>query len=461
MTEVDEKVDMLFCNAELLVTMCGKDIRGGWIALNAGAVHSLGDNTAPPPAAREVVDCRGGLITPGMICTHHHIYQNITRNWFADELAEGLFAWLLKLNPVWAWLDEESSYLSTWVAMAEMALGGCTTTSDHLNNHPKPFLVDAQIRAAREIGMRFHPTRGSMDLSERHGSITADACAQDIDTILDDCKRLVENYHQRDPLAMIQIGLAPCNPFATTTELMKASAELAEQLDVRLHTHLAESKDEENFCIEQLGLRPMERFIDCGWDSGRTWVAHGVCLNDTELDHLAACNCGIAHCPTSNILFNKTVGDAHKMWSKGIAVGLGVDGGSSAGHGSMYHETRLTMLASQLKTGTPAVRAREALRMATTGGARCLGREDELGVLKPGAAADLVVWPVDGIFFSGTQGDLLEAWLRNGPLFSRHTIVNGRFLVRNGELQFPQLEERLLAHQNISDRWFALAQDAK
>lgn len=450
--------DLVLKNAELIITMTGEEIAGGWIALHGGAIHSIGRSSDPLPPAKETLDCTGGLITPGMICTHHHIYQNITRNWFADELAEGLFAWLIKLNPVWAHLDEESSYLSTWIAMAEMALGGCTTTSDHLNNHPKPFLVDAQIKAAQETGMRFHPTRGSMDLGERHGSITADACAQEIDVILEDCERLVKKYHERDPLAMTQIALAPCNPFATTTELMKASAELAEKLDVRLHTHLAESKDEEDFCIEKLGLRPMERFVDCGWDSGRTWVAHGVCLNDAELDHLGKCNCGIAHCPTSNILFNKTVGDVHKMWSKGIPVGLGVDGGSSAGHGSLYHETRLTMLAAQLRTGTPNVRAREALKLATVGGARCLGREGEIGQLSIGAAADLVVWPVDGLFFSGFQGDLVEAWLRNGPLFARHTIVNGKFLVKNGELQLPDVEEKIKAHQAISDKWWQLAQ---
>lgn len=455
--QIPDNVDLLVKNAAWLITMDGREIAGGWLAVREGKIAAVGESTDPMPDAAEVLDAAGGFITPGFICTHHHIYQNITRNWFADELTDGLFAWLLKLNPVWANLDEESSYLSTWVAMAEMALGGCTTTSDHLNNHPKPFLVDAQIKAAQETGMRFHPTRGSMDLGEKDGSITADACAEEIDDILADCERLVGKYHDRSHGAMVRIALAPCNPFATTTELMKRSAELAEKLDVRLHTHLAESKDEEDFCIEQLGMRPMERFVDCGWDGGRAWVAHGVCLNDEELAHLGRCRCGIAHCPTSNILFNKTVGDVHKMWQKGVPVGMGVDGGSSAGHGSMYHEARLTMLASQLRVGQPKIRAREALKIATVGGAECLGRADELGKLAPGYVADFVVWPFDGIFFSGFHGDPVEAWLRNGPLFARHTVVNGKFMVRNGELQLSGVEERLAAHQAVSDRWWKLA----
>ena len=457
MSDSDSPVDLLVKDADCLVTMDGQELDSAWLAVKDGLVHSLGSSSETPPAAARTVSAAGGLLTPGFICTHHHIYQNLTRDWASDELAEGLFAWLTVLNPVWALLDEESSYLSTWVALAEMALGGCTTVSDHLNNHPQPKLVDAQIRAAQEIGMRFFPTRGAMDLGVRHGSITADACAQDIDIILDDCKRLVETYHQRQHGAMVQIGIAPCNPFATTMELMQACAELAEQLDVRLHTHLAESKDEENFCLQQLGMRPMERFRAAGFDSGRTWVAHGVCLDDAELRHLGSRGCGVAHCPTSNILFNKTVGDVINMWRQGVPVGMGVDGGASAGHGSMYHEARMTMLASQLKTGKPALRAREALKVATLGGAQCLGREGELGVLQPGAVADFVVWPVDGIYFSGFHGDLVEAWLRNGPLTARHTVCNGQFLVYNGELQFANLPDQLKRHQQISDDWWRLS----
>ncbi len=446
-------VDLLVRNAGYIVTMDGPELPGGWVAIREGFIDAVGASGTAEPLARETVDARGGLITPGMICTHHHIYQNLTRNWFSDELAVGLFAWLVKLNPIWAYLDEEASYLSTWVGLAEMALGGCTTSSDHLNNHPKPYLIDAQIRAARDVGVRFYPTRGAMDLGVRHGSITADACAQDIDEILSDCKRLVERYHEREKGAFIRIGIAPCNPFATTTELMKRSAELAEKLDVRLHTHLAESKDEENFCLDKLGMRPMDRFRDCGWDSGRTWVAHGVCLDEAELTHMGKCRCGIAHCPTSNIFFNKTVGDINLMRRLGVPVGLGVDGGASAGHGSMYHETRMTMLASQLRSGTTLTRARDALEHATIGGAQCLGREDDLGKIAVGYCADLVVWPFSGIFFSGFHGDAVEAWLRNGPLFAQETIVAGKRVVSGGALQLPDLEEKLAAHQRVSDAW--------
>jgi len=449
--------DLLLEGAELVVTMTGDEIPGGWIAIKDGFIQAVGKAGDPPPPAAERVSLNGSLVTPGMICTHNHIYQNLTRDWASDELADGLFAWLKRLNPIWAMLDEEGSYLSTWIACAELALGGCTTVADHLNIHPAPRLTDAQIRAAREIGVRFVAARGSMDLGARHGSITADASTQDIDTILEDCQRLVETYHERTPGAMVQVAFAPCNPFATTTELMKASAELAEKLDVRLHTHLAESPDEQTFCETELGLRPMERFVDCGFLSERTWIAHGVCLNDAELAMMGEHHCGLAHCPTSNILFNQTVGNVLNMQRLGVPVGLGVDGGASAGHASMYHEARLAMLASQLFTGTSRLRARQALEVATLGSAECLGRVGELGVLAPGAAADLVAWPVDGLYFSGTQGDLVEAWLRNGPISARHTICAGRFVVRDGILVAPGVDEIVSRHSAISADWWRRA----
>lgn len=457
---LERRCDLLIEHAELVVTMDGAELPGGWVAIRDGFVDSVGASGDTPPEATERVSVAGSLVTPGMVCTHNHIYQNLTRDWASDELADGLFAWLKRLNPIWAMLDEEASYLSTWVACAELALGGCTTVADHLNNHPVPKLTDAQIHAAGEVGLRFVAARGSMDLGERHGSITADASAQDIDTILADCQRLVDAYHQRERGAMVQIAFAPCNPFATTTELMKASAELAEKMDVRLHTHLAESPDEQTFCEAELGMRPMDRFKDVGFLSDRTWVAHGVCLNDAELGEMGAHHCGLAHCPTSNILFNQTVGNVLNMQRHGVPVGLGVDGGASAGHASMYHEARLAMLGSQLLTGGNRMRAREALAVATTGGAECLGRAGELGVLAPGAVADLVAWPIDGLFFSGTHGDLVEAWLRNGPIAARHTLCAGRFVVRDGALVAPGVEGIVARHSALSADWWRRASAA-
>ena len=456
--ETAERVDLVVKGAELVVTMSGDERRGTWIGIKDGYIHRLGETGTEPPAER-VVDASGGLVTPGFICTHHHIYQNLTRNWFPDKLAQGLFAWLEALYPVWALLDQESSYLSTYVALAEMALGGCTTASDHLNIHPKPRLLDAQIEAARDVGIRFHPTRGAMNLGQTDGALPPDDTVEDEDTILADCERLVGTYHDPSRGSMVQIAIAPCNPFATTNSLMRRCAELAEKLDVRLHTHLAESKDEEGFCLEHYGRRPMERFQDCGWGTGREWVAHAVCLNDEELQQMGRWKCGIAHCPTSNILFNQRIGSLDRMQQLDVPVGLGVDGGASAGHGSLYNEARLAMLAGQLSNGKPVTMARDALYAATVGGARCLGREGELGVIEPGAVADLVVWPVDGIFFSGFQGDLVEAWLRNGPLFARHTIVNGRPVVYNGKLQLADLQKNLQRHHQISSEWWRVSQE--
>lgn len=451
----EERLDLIVKGAELVVTMTGEERAQTWIGIKDGRIHSLGDSGTEPDADR-VVDATGGLVTPGFICTHHHIYQNLTRNWFPDKLAQGLFAWLEALYPVWALLDEESSYLSTYVALAEMAMGGCTTASDHLNVHPKPKLIDAQIKAAQELGVRFHPTRGAMNLGKKDGALPHDDTVEEEDTILSDCERLVKTYHDSSRGSMLQIAIAPCNPFATTNALMRSCAELAEKHDVRLHTHLAESQDEEDFCLEHHGCRPMDRFKDCGWGTGREWVAHAVCLNDDEMKQMGGWKCGIAHCPTSNILFNQRIGSLDRMQQLGVPVGLGVDGGASAGHGSLYNEARLAMLAGQLWNRKPVTMARDVLHAATVGGAQCLGREGELGIIEPGVPADLVVWPTDGIFFSGFQGDLVEAWLRNGPLFARHTIIDGKSVVHDDELQIPALEQNLRRHHQISSDWWRI-----
>jgi cytosine/adenosine deaminase-related metal-dependent hydrolase len=388
-----------------------------------------------------------------LICNHHHIYQNLTRNWVPDKLAQGLFEWLKALYPVWARLDEESSFLSTYVALAEMALGGCTTTSDHLNIHPKPKLIDAQIAAAKEVGLRFHPTRGAMNLSQKDGCLPSDDTVEEDDVILADCERLVKTYHDRSHGAMIRIALAPCNPFAVTNKLMCEAATLAEKLDVRLHTHLAESLDEEKYCLCHHHCRPLERLEQVGWDTGRAWVAHAIYLNDEEIAKMGRWKMGAAHCPTSNILFNQAIGPVYKMHQAGVPVGLGVDGAASAGHQSLWMEAHMAMLVGQLRKDPTLMMARDALKIATVGGAQCLGREGELGVLACGAAADLVVWPTNGIYFSGVQDDLVEAWLRDGPIAAKHTIVNGKFVVRNGELQLKNLEANVKRHHAISTEW--------
>lgn len=452
---MDDAVDLLVHDADLVVTMAETDLDGGWVAVHGGVVVSCGSSAEPPPAARTLLDARGCIVTPGLINTHHHMYQNLTRNWAAEELQGGLIPWLQQLYPAWARLDEESVYLSTWVAAAELALGGCTTTCDHLNVHPKPKLIDAQVLAAADVGLRFHATRGAMDLSEKDGALPPDSTVQDLDAILDDFARLVDLYHDPSPTSMLQIGLAPCNPFAISDQLLVETAALADRLGVTLHTHLAESPDEEAYCLEHFGCRPAERLERSGWFDLPSWVAHAIFIDDRDVAALGSHGVGVAHCPTSNVLFNRALTPARSLRAAGAPVGLGTDGGASAGNGSLYNEARMAALVGDLLPGEPRFSARDALEMGTLDGARCLDRAGEIGVLRPGAAADLVVWPIDGLFFSGSSGDPVTGLLRNGPVRARDTIVAGRFVVRDGVLCAPGLEDVVARHSATSAEWRA------
>jgi cytosine/adenosine deaminase-related metal-dependent hydrolase len=443
--------DLLVRDARLVVTMKGPEIPGGFVAVRNGLVTAVGPAGSEPPA-RRVLDAGGCLVTPGLINTHHHMLQNLTRNFKPENCSRGREAWILPLQKIWERLDEESAYLSAWIAMAELLLGGCTTTSDHLNNHPRPHLIDAEIKAAREIGIRFHPTRGCMDLSCRHGFGTPDSICQDRDTILADCERLVSTHHDRSHGAMVRIALAPCNPFAVSPELLTEAAALAEKLDVRLHTHLAEGPGEEEFCLRTWGCRPVERLECVGWTRDRTWVAHATWINDEEIRRLGAAGVGVAHCPSSNLLSARAIAPVAKLRAAGCPVGIGCDGGASAGHGSLWMETRTAMQVGHLAPG-PRITARDALEMATLGSAACLGRQDELGHLAVGAAGDLVVWPTDTLYFSGMWSDLVEAWLRDGPVKAKHTIVAGRVLVQDGELQLREVEAKIRQHHALAREW--------
>ena len=449
MVDPTPRCDVLIRDSELLVTMDGPEIAGGWVAIDKGAITGVGSAGTEPDAA-DTIDATGCLVTPGFINTHHHMYQNLTRNCAAAELERGLVPWLEALYPAWSLMNEEAVYLSTYVALAEMALGGCTTASDHLNVHPAPGLIDAQMVAAAEVGLRFHATRGSMDLSEKDGALPPDSAVEDIDTILADCERLVARYHDRAPLSMTQVALAPCNPFATSNRLMSDSAGLAEQLDVRLHTHLAESPDEEQFCVDTFGARPAERLDEVGFINDRTWVAHGIFVSEADIERMGTTHTGVAHCPTSNVLFNRALTRVRDYRAHGSPVGLGCDGGASAGHASLYNEARLMALVGDLVPGEPRMTARDALTVATVGGAACLGRDHDLGRLSPGYAGDVVVWPVDGLFFSGMHSDPVTAWLRSGPTFARDTVVAGRRIVADGRLTLDGLDDIWHRHHAIA-----------
>ncbi len=454
-------VDLLIANADLVVTMDGdrSEISGGWVGISNGFITAVGQSGEEPDAAR-VVDANGCLITPGLINTHHHIYQNLTRA-FAPALSGSLFHWLRTLYPVWSRLDEEAAYVSAWIGLCELALGGCTTTTDHLYVHPRTGgdLITAEITAATELGFRFHPTRGSMSLSEKDGGLPPDSVVQTDEEILADSERLVGLHHSREPGAMVQIALAPCSPFSVTPELMESTAELAERLDVRLHTHIAEDQAEDTFCEEVFGCRPLEHLERVGWGSERTWVAHCVFPSESEITKLANWGTGVAHCPSSNQLIGAGLAPVREFRDAGVNVGIGCDGSASTDCASLWLETRGALLLARLRGGPEAMLAREALEMATLGGAACLGRDD-IGSLAPGKAADLVVWPLQGVAFAGALTDPVEALLRCGPVAPRHTIVQGKFLVENGMLATSGVEEMLLRHRGIAQEWLTAAESA-
>jgi cytosine/adenosine deaminase-related metal-dependent hydrolase len=453
-------VDLVVQNAALLATCDAqrRELPGGWVAINAGVVTGIGAAPDPAPAAKHTIDATGCLVTPGLVNTHHHLYQNLTRA-FAPVVDRTLFEWLVRLYPVWAGLDAEASYLSAWVGLVELALGGTTTSTDHLYIAPRGGgdLWSAQIEAAAEVGLRFHPTRGSMSLSIKDGGLPPDSVVQDDDEILADCERLVARHHDPGPHAMVRVALAPCSPFSVRPELMRATAELAERLDVRLHTHLAEDPDEDAFCLERFGRRPVEHFAEVGWLTDRAWVAHCVHPNPAEVARLGAAGVGIAHCPSSNMILGAggsrgTICPIQDLRAAGSPVGLGCDGSSSNDAASLWLEARTSLLLGRQRGGAASLSARDVLEIGTRGGAACLGRTGEIGELSVGAAGDLVVWAQDGVAFAGALSDPIEAWLRCGPAAARETVVAGRVLVADGRPTHPDVGEMLARHRVVAAR---------
>ena len=452
--DANAPADLLIRDAELVAT-CDDDRRelaGGWVAITGGQLVGVGLPGTEPAAAR-TIRADGCLVTPGLINTHHHIYQNLTRA-YRPATSSNLFGWLTTLYPIWAGLDEESAYLSAWIGLAELALGGCTTSMDHLYVHPAGGgdLITAEITAATELGLRFHATRGSMSRSQKDGGLPPDSVVQDDDTILADSERLVGQHHQRGRDAMVQVALAPCSPFSVTPGLMRATAELAERLDVRLHTHLAEDVDEDTYCLDVYGCRPLEYFEDVGWASDRSWVAHCVYPNAAEIAKMATWGTGVAHCPSSNQMIGAGLAPISEYRAAGVPVGIGCDGSSSTDSASLWMESRNALLLGRLRGGPEAMQARDALDMATRGGARCLGRDGEIGQLTVGTVGDVAVWSLEGIQFAGALSDPIEAWLRCGPTAPRHTIVAGRSIVADGALVTPDVEDRLIRHRAAATR---------
>ena len=445
--------DLLVRDADLVATVdaARREVRGGWVSITDGFVDAVGGPSDPVPAATTVVDASGCLVTPGLINTHHHLFQNLTRA-YPPMTTAPLFGWLGALYPKWRRLDEEAAYASAWVGLAELALSGCTTSSDHLYLHPRGGgdLLSAEIAAALDIGVRFHPTRGSMNLSQKDGGLPPDDVVQDHDDILAECAAQVARHHDSSPGALVRIALAPCSPFSVTTELLRDTAELAARLDVRLHTHLAENAEDDEYSVTHFGCRPVEYFEQVGWCTDRTWVAHCVMLDAAEVRRLGAAGVGVAHCPSSNMILGSGISPIVDLRAAGAPVGLGVDGSSSADAASLWLEARTAMLLGKLRSGPEKMSARAALEMATTGGAACLGRVGEIGGLSPGAVGDVAIWSLTGPVFAGAVADPVEAWLRCGPVAARDTIVGGRAVVRDGQLVSERLDEMLALHRRLA-----------
>ena len=450
---------ILFKDVEAIVTFDpeGRELRGGWLLVEGSRIAALGEGPPPPGPFDEVIDGRDRVMIPGMVNTHHHLYQTLFRA-VPAAADKKLFDWLAFLYELWRGIDEEAVYVSTILGGMELLLSGCTTTADHLYLFPKgkERLIDVEIEAARELGIRFHPTRGSMSLSRKDGGLPPEDVVQTEEEILADSERLITRYHDPSFGAMVRIALAPCSPFSVTPELMRKTAELARRHGVLLHTHLGETLDEEAFCLEKFGMRPVEYLAELGWLSEDVWLAHMVHVNSQEIGRIAQAGVGVAHCPSSNMLLGSGIAPVVDMLAAGVRVGLAVDGSASNDHSNMIREARQAMLLSRLRYGAQAMPARRALELATLGGARVLHREEEIGTLEVGKCADLALFDISGVEHAGAA-DPVAGLLRCATQYADTVMVNGKVLVRAGRLVDERLYEYIPRGRKIAARLVQLS----
>ena len=423
--------DILIRNADVVVTMnpTRAELAKTDIYLRDGVVLALGRDLAP--AVARVIDASGCVVTPGLVNTHHHLYQTLTRAVPGGQDAL-LFGWLKTLYPIWARFGPEEMFVSAQTGLAELALSGCTMTSDHLYLYPNGARLDDTIAAATEVGLRFHPTRGAMSIGESAGGLPPDALVEPEAAILDDMIRVVDAFHDPRPGAMVRVGLAPCSPFSVSRELMRDTALLARDKRVMLHTHLAENDEDIAYSLARFGCRPGQYAEDLGWTGADVWHAHCVKLDSLEIELFARSLTGVSHCPCSNCRLGSGIAPVRAMRDAGVKVGLGVDGSASNDAGNLIAEARMAMLLQRVARGANAMSAREALEIATLGGARVLGRDD-LGSLEVGKRADLAIWDMTGIEAAGNR-DPVAALVLCGPTRVRDLIVEGREVVRDGRM---------------------------
>ncbi len=454
---------LLVKNAALLVTMdkARREITNGGLFVRDGFIEQLGTTDELPQTADTVLDLRGCLVLPGLVNTHHHFYQTLTRAVPAAQDAN-LFHWLKTLYPVWARMTPEDIYLSTKTALSELALSGCTTASDHLYLFPNGSRLDDEIAAAQEVGLRLQASRGSMSLGESKGGLPPDSVVDSEEDILKDSVRLIERYHDARPGAQVQIVLAPCSPFSVTGELMHQSAALARQYGVHLHTHLAETQDEEVFCQQQFGYRPVGYMQSVDWIGPDVWFAHSVHVNQAEIELYARSGCGVAHCPSSNMRLASGIAPVREYLRAGVKLGLGVDGSASNDGSHLLAEARQAMLLARLRAGIegaslsgeaapPLLTARQALELATRGGAAVLGRAD-IGALEAGKCADFVAIKLDRLDYAGALHDPLAAAVFCAPQRVDWNVVGGKIIVQDGQLLSVDVPGLVESHNRAAKR---------
>jgi cytosine/adenosine deaminase-related metal-dependent hydrolase len=448
---------LLVKNAHVLVTMddVGTEIVDGGLYAVDGFIEQVGCTEDLPGTADEVLDLAGHVVLPGLINTHHHFYQTLTRAVPAAQDV-GLFDWLRTLYPIWAELTPDDVRIATTLALCELALSGCATSSDHQYLFPNGSRLDDQIEGAEPVGLRFHAARGSMSLGESDGGLPPDSVVEDEATILTDTQRVIELYNDPERGSMTRVLVAPCSPFSVTPEIMRDSAALAREYGVHLHTHVAETIDEEQFCIETFGRRPVELMEDLGWVGEDVWYAHGVFISDAEINRLSETGTGIAHCPTSNMRLASGIAPVRRYLASDVKLGLGVDGSASNDGSHLIAEARQAMLLARLDAapsieGGRLLTAREALRIATRGSAAVLGRDD-IGSLELGKGADFIAISLDRIGYSGALHDPVAAVVFAAPAHVDHNYVHGQAVVSNGELVGVDLPSLIEQHNAAATR---------
>ncbi len=444
---------LLVRNAHVLVTMEGREIADGAMFVRDGWIETVGTNDDVPATADEVVDLTGHVVIPGLVNTHHHLYQTLTRA-FPGAQDAGLFEWLTTLYPIWGKMTPDHVATATTLGLVELARSGATTVFDHQYLWPNGSRIDDQFRGAEGLSIRFHASRGSMSLGEDQGGLPPNDVVEDDDTILEETRRAIARFHDPEPGAMRRVVVAPCSPFSVTSELMRQSADLARASGVRLHTHLAETHDEERFCLEQFGRRPVEYMETVDWIGPDVWYAHAVHVSDDEVARMGHAGTGVAHCPTSNMRLASGLAPVSRYLEVGVPVGLGVDGSASNDTSNMLAEARQALLLNRLAVspgiGTgPLITARRVLELATVGGARLLGRDD-VGVLAPGHVADFVAIDLDRVEFAGALHDPVAAVVLCAPMRVDHSWVGGEALVVDSHVVGVDEEELISRHNRLA-----------